>query len=79
MISMDLSETKLGIQNAYIIVFITAALALIGGYVYTVGYTDDFVKSMVQLVFGVLLIGLGAALRGIHLGKNGKGEPETAI
>lgn len=77
---MDLSGTKIGIQNLYIIVFITAALLFVGGYVTTVGYTDEFVKSMVQLVFGVLLIALGAALRGIHLGKNGNHEPEeTAL
>jgi len=76
---MSLSEIKLGIQNAYIIIFITAALGLIGGYVYTVGFKDEFVVSMVHLVFGILLIGLGAALRGINLGKNGNSQPEAVI
>ena len=77
---MDLSKTKMGIQNIYIIVFITASLVFVGGYVAAVGYTDEFVKSMVQLVFGVLLIALGAALRGVHLGKNnGHETEETSI
>jgi len=78
--SADLSPKKLTIQNVFIVTFIVAALLLVGGYVYSVGYTDSFVQDMVKLSFGILLIGLGAALARLKLGKNGNGTvPEDPI
>ncbi len=77
--STELSPKKLTIQNVFIITFIAAALLLVGGYVYTVGYTDDFVQNMVQMAFGILLIGLGAALARVKLGRNGNGATPDPI
>ncbi len=69
--SSELSPKKLTIQNVFIVTFIAAALLLVGGYVYTVGYTDPFVQNMVEMSYGILLIGLGAALARLKLGRNG--------
>ncbi|HEC65443.1 hypothetical protein LCGC14_2718880 [marine sediment metagenome] len=67
----ELTQIKLTIQNVFIVTFLVAALVLVGGFVYTAGYSDEFVINMVQMSFAMLLVGLGAALARLRLGKNG--------